>query len=71
MGDNNKKVKEKLIALYGAECFIDKLYLRPAGERKYTGKGQMKKMKQLTYHHIRERSKGGRTTVENRSFIIC
>ncbi len=67
---SNKKAKEKLIQLYGAECFIDKLHLRPTAGRKYTGKGQMQKMKQLTYHHILEKSKGGKATVENRSFII-
>lgn len=68
---SNKRAKERLIELYGEECFIDKLQLRRDGERRYTGKGQMKKMKQLTYHHIREKSKGGKATVENRSFIIC
>lgn len=67
---SNKRAKEKLIQLYGPECFIDKLQLRPTKGRKYTGKGQMKRMQQLTYHHIREKSKGGKATVENRSFII-
>lgn len=66
----NTRAKEKLIELYGAECFIDKLHLRPDRDRRYTGKAQMKRMKQLTYHHIKERSKGGRATVENRSLII-
>lgn len=68
---SNKRAKEKLIQLYGPECFIEKLHIRKDGQRKYTGKGQMKKMRQLTYHHILEKSKGGRATVENRSFIVC
>lgn len=68
---SNKKAKEQLIQLYGAECFIDKLHLRPFEPGRYKGKGQMKRMKQLTYHHILERSKGGKATVENRSFVIC
>lgn len=68
---SNKRAKEKLIELYGPECFIEKLHLRPDTERRYTGKGQMEKMRQLTYHHIHERSKGGKATVENRSFVIC
>lgn len=55
---SNKHAKEKLIALYGEECFIDKLHLRKDTERKYTGKAQYKRMKQLTYHHILEKSKG-------------
>lgn len=68
---SNKNAKEKLIQLYGPECFIDKLHLRPDTDRRYTGKGQLKRMKELTYHHILEKSKGGRATVENRSFAVC
>lgn len=68
---SNKRAKEKLIQLYGAECFIDKLHLRKDKKRRYTSKGQQKRMRELTYHHIREKSKGGKATVENRSFIIC
>ncbi|CDD27543.1 unknown [Clostridium sp. CAG:452] len=55
---SNKKAKEALIKLYGKECFIEKLHLRPDTERKYTGKAQYHRMKQLTYHHIQEKSKG-------------
>lgn len=57
---SNKSVKEKLIKLYGEECFIEKLHLRPPEDkpRHYTSKSQMQRMKQLTYHHIREKSKG-------------
>lgn len=66
----NKRAKERLIELYGAECFIEKLHLRIDKEpRKYTSKGQMKKMKQLTYHHIREKSKGGKATIENGALL--
>lgn len=68
---SNKRAKERLIELYGPECFIDKLHLRPYEPIKYTGKGQMKRMKQLTYHHIKPKSEGGKATIENRSFIIC
>lgn len=68
---SNKSVKDKLIKLYGAECFVEKLHLRPDTERQYTGKAQYKRMKELTYHHILEKSKGGKTTVENRSFNVC
>lgn len=67
---DNKRAKEKLIKLYGAECFIEKLKLRKDTEpRKYKGKGQMKRMKQLTYHHIRMRKDGGRATVENGALL--
>lgn len=56
MSKSNKRAKEALIKLYGAECFIEKLHLRKDTEpRKYTGKAQYKRMKELTYHHILEK----------------
>lgn len=67
---SNKRAKERLIQLYGAECFIEKLQLRKDKEpRKYTSKGQRKRMKQLTYHHIREKQHGGKATVENGALL--
>ena len=67
---SNKKARKKLIKLYGAECFIEKLRLRKDTEpRRYTSKGQRKRMKQLTYHHIQERSNGGQATVENGALL--
>lgn len=67
---SNKKAREKLEKLYGKECFIEKLHLRKDAEpRKYTSKGQMKRMKQLTYHHILERRNGGKATVDNGSLL--
>ncbi len=67
---SNKRAKERLIQLYGAECFIEKLHLRKDTEpRKYTSKGQRKRMKQLTYHHIKERRYGGKATTENGALL--
>lgn len=67
---NNKKVKEKLIKLYGNECFIEKLHLRKDTEpRKYKSKSQMKRMKQLSYHHIKMRKDKGKTTIENGALL--
>ena len=67
---SNKRAKEKLIQIYGAECFIEKLKLRKDTKpRKYKGKSQMKKMKQLTYHHIRMKKDGGKATVENGALL--
>ena len=67
---SNKKARKKLIKLYGAECFIEKLHLRTDTEpRQYTSKGQYKRMKQLTYHHIREKQYGGKATVENGALL--
>lgn len=69
MGKTNKKAKEELIRLYGAECFIERLHLRQDTNRKYKSKGQYKRMKQLTYHHILEKSKGGKSTKENGALL--
>lgn len=67
---NNKKAKEELIRRYGAECFIEKLKLRKDTEpKRYKGKGQMKRMRQLTYHHIKMKKDGGRATVENGALL--
>ena len=67
---SNKKAKEKLIRIYGAECFIEKLKLRKDVKPiRYKSKGQMKKMKQLTFHHIKMRKDGGRATVENGALL--
>lgn len=66
----NRQAKERLIEIYGAECFIDKLHLRQDNTpRHYTGKAQMKRMKQLTYHHILEKRNGGKATVENGAIL--
>ena len=67
---SNKQAKEKLIRLYGAECFIEKLQLRKDTEpRRYTSKGQRKRMKQLTYHHIKEKQYGGKATIANGALL--
>lgn len=67
---SNKKAKEKLIELYGAECFIEKLKLRRYDKPvHYTSKGQLKRMKQLTYHHIKMKKDGGKATVENGALL--
>ena len=67
---SNKSLKEKMIKKYGAECWIDKLHLRPDDEpRRYTSKGQRKRMKELTFHHIVEVRNGGQTTEENGAIL--
>ena len=66
---SNKSAKNRLIELYGAECFIEKLHLRPGGyKEKYKSKGQYKRMKQLTFHHILE--KRNRRTSNSREWCI-
>lgn len=66
---SNKSAKEELIRRYGAECFIERLKLRDTSGLRYTGKNQYKKMKMLTYHHIKEKSKGGKATIENGALL--
>lgn len=66
---SNKTAKQALIKRYGNKCFIERLHLRDTTGLKYTGCGQLKRMKQLTYHHILEKSKGGRATIENGALL--
>lgn len=67
---SNTKIKNYMIEKYGPECWIDKLHLRLDNEpRKYTSKAQMKRMKALTYHHIKERRNGGKSTEENGALL--
>ena len=65
----NKSARQELERLYGKECFIDKLHLREEKQKRYTGKGQFKRMKQLTYHHIKMKKDGGRATIENGALL--
>lgn len=67
---SNKSIRKQLEQKYGKECFIEKLHLRKENKPvKYTSKGQKKKMQQLTYHHILERSKGGKASIENGALL--
>ena len=65
----NKIAKDALIRRYGPMCFIEKLQLRIDPHRTYKSKAQMHRMKELTYHHIIEDSKGGKATVENGALL--
>ena len=67
---SNKKAKEELIRHYGTECFIEKLKLRKnVKPKRYKSKSQMKRMKQLTYHHIKMKKDGGEATRENGALL--
>lgn len=67
----NKSAKRKLIKLYGPECWVDKLKLRPPEDhpKRYTSKAQLKRAKQLTFHHIKPKREGGQATVENGALL--
>ena len=76
MSNENKRARQELERLYGKESFVKKLRLRERyGEgHTYMAKNQVKKAvwyrgQQLTYHHILEKSKGGKATVENGALL--
>jgi hypothetical protein len=66
---SNKTAKQRLIQRYGEVDFLDQLKVTTPVGHKYKSKGQRKRMQQLTYHHIREKSKGGKATVENGALL--
>ena len=68
---SNKRVKQKLIERYGNIDFLDALKIKVPECKHYTSKGQLKIMKQLTYHHILEKSKGGPATIENGALLTA
>lgn len=65
---SNKRAKEKLIERYGGIDFLDQLQVKIPESRTYKSKGQMKRMKQLTYHHITEKSRGRTSNSREWSF---
>lgn len=74
MGSSNKRAKREIILRCGEKCFIEELGIRSQKEisadlRRYRGKKQKKIMNELTYHHIVERFKGGKTTVDNGAIL--
>lgn len=66
---SNKRAKELLIQRYGEIDFMEALKVVPPASKKYTSKGQRKRMEQLTYHHILEKSRGGKATIENGALL--
>ena len=70
----NRSVRDLMLKKYGKKCFIEELGLRTKKEieadiKRYRSKGQRKKMDELTYHHIVERSNGGETTESNGAIL--
>ncbi len=66
---SNKRAKQKLIERYGGIDFLDQLKVKVPTSRTYKSKGQLKRMKQLTYHHIKEKQNGGKATIENGALL--
>lgn len=70
MSKSNKNAKNEIIRITGPKCFIEELGIRTKEEveadlKRFKGKSQYKKMSELTYHHIKEKCKGGRADFEN------
>ena len=73
MGKNNKSVKDAMIKKYGKKCFIEELGLRTKEEierdlAKYK-KSKRKELCMLTFHHIRERCRGGDASESNGAIL--
>lgn len=75
MSKSNKEAKRTLILKYGEVCFIEELGLRSKEDieqerqKRYKGKKQLAICDQITYHHILEKCKGGKATVENGALL--
>ena len=70
----NAEMKRRLIAIFGYKCFIEELGIRSHKEidkdlARFKGKGQRKKMYALTYHHIVEKCRGGKSSIENGALL--
>ena len=70
MSKNKKKTREKLEAIYGKQCMMHKgLHIKGYSKSKINYSGRAIR-EQLTLHHIKPRSKGGATSVENGA-VLC
>lgn len=70
----NAEMKRRLIGIFGYKCFIEELGIRSHKEidkdlARFKGKGQRKKMYALTYHHIVEKCRGGKSSIENGALL--
>lgn len=68
----NTKVRKQMEEIFGSECWIDKLDLKPRtiiGDFKGKSIKRLKKDKVLTYHHIIMRKDGGKPTIANGALI--
>lgn len=67
---SNKTARERLEKIFGKICFIEELGIRniPKEQRRKI-KGYTKYDDVITYHHIKERHKGGLATDENGALV--
>ena len=67
---SNKSARQELERLFGKKCMIEQLGIRyiPSKERRKI-KGYTKYDEYLTFHHIKEKHNGGKSTPENGALI--
>lgn len=70
MSNDNKKIREQLERIYGRQCMLHKgLRIKGYSKSKIDYKGKSIR-EQLTLHHIKPRSQGGATSIENGA-VLC
>lgn len=71
MSKDNKKARQKLERLYGKICMVEASGIRkiPKEQRRKI-KGYTKYDDVITFHHLKEKSKGGKATVENGALVM-
>lgn len=67
---DNKKIRNKMIILFGRVCMLEASGIRyiPLEDRKSI-KGYKKFEDTITYHHIKEKQRGGKRTIVNGALI--
>lgn len=67
---SNKSIREIMERKYGRQCMIEAAGIRyiPKSERRKI-KGYSKNQERLTYHHIKEKAKGGKATEDNGAIL--
>ena len=82
MGSKNKTIRQKMETIYGKGCMFKRAHiperlkgLRIKGYRVFVNETRYKLIKikmlesTMTYHHLKHRSEGGRTDIENGAVI--
>ncbi len=73
MSGGNKKIHKQLALIYGEKCMFLASHCNTASYRTYQGRYTSKELKRLvkilTVHHLKHRSEGGKTTLENCSLV--
>ena len=65
-----KGIKNRMLKKYGTACWIEMLGLNKfIPNRTYKNKKEFKRMKQLTYHHIKPKIHGGVESEENGAIL--